>query len=401
MSSKGITMRVIEKLRNIAILLLVVLFAACSDEESVTTNAELSLEVVSGQEENCAVVLTARQGMSYAATIIADDDWCKWGNFKTDTAGEMPAEHSKSLFLYFSKNFSNADREATIVVDFSDGKSFVLTLKQKWADASVAFEREWAELPKCTNNSNFHYRHYVAPLGSRSSVRNYTMCFDRTKKAALWVAYPIHSLYLTGSANRDYSKFIKEPSIPSQDQPNLSKSYSGRYDRGHQIAAADRKCSQEMMDQTFYWTNMTPQYYNFNQKLWGNLEGAVRNEKCADTLYVVTGCYFDGERHSSIDATTSAGGVTCPIPTHYYKLLLRTVKGNTGKAIANFKDASQLRAVAIYIQHHNSGESTALKNEWFISVNDLEKITGFDFFPMLDDEIEEQVEAQCNPSVWF
>ena len=333
-------MRVIEKLRNIAILLLTVLFAACSDEDAVTTNVALSLDVVSGHDENCAVVLTARQGMSYAATIIADDDWCKWGNFKTDTAGEMPAEHSKSLFLYFSKNFSNADREATIVVDFSDGKSFVLTLKQKWADASVAFEREWAELPKCKNNSNFHYRHYVAPLGSRSSVRNYTMCFDRTKKAALWVAYPIHSLYLIGSANRDYSKFIKEPSIPSQDQPNLSKSYSGRYDRGHQIAAADRKCSQEMMDQTFYWTNMTPQYYNFNQKLWGNLEGAVRNEKCADTLYVVTGCYFDGERHSSIDATTSAGGLTCPIPTHYYKLLLRTVKGNTGKAIANFKDAS-------------------------------------------------------------
>ena len=394
-------MSVIEKLRNIAILLLAVVFAACSDEESVTTNAELSLEVVSGQEENCAVVLTARQGMSYTATIISEDAWCKWGNFKDTIEGEIPAECVKSQFLYFSKNFSSTNRTATIVVDFSDGNSFRLQFTQRWADPTIAFERDWAELPKCENNSNFYYRHYTASLGSRSSVRNYTMCLDKTKKAALWVAYPMHSLYLTGSANRDYSSFIKEPTIPAQDQPNLSKSYSGRYDRGHQIAAADRKCSQEMMDQTFYWTNMTPQQSDFNQKLWGNLEGAVRNERCADTLYVVTGCYFEGERHQSIAATTTAGGVTCPIPTHYYKLLLRTVKGNTGKAIADFNDASQLRAVAIYIQHHNSGESTALKNEWFISVNKLEQITGFDFFPMLSDEIEEQVEAQCDPSVWF
>ena len=393
-------MSVIEKLRNIAILLLVVVFAACSDEESVTTNAELSLEVVSGQEENCAVVLTARQGMSYTATIIAEDDWCKWGNFKTSIEGEMPAGHTKSQFLYFSKNFSAKDRTATILVDFADGNSFSLMLTQKWADATVAFERAWAELPECKTNDNFYYRSYFDNIGGRSNVRNYTMCFDRQKKAALWVAYPMHTLYTTGSASRS-DEFVREPSIPAQEQPNLSKSYAGRYDRGHQIAAADRKCSQKMMDQTFYWTNMTPQYANFNQKLWGNLEGAVRNERCADTLYVVTGCYFEGERHSSIAATTSAGGVTCPIPTHYYKLLLRTEKGNTGKAISEITNAGELRAVAIFIQHHNSGDSTTLKDEWFMSVNELEQITGFDFFPMLDDAIEEQVESQCVRSKWF
>lgn len=394
-------MSVIEKLRNIAILCAAVFaFAACSDEEDVTTNAELSLEVVSGQDENCAVVLTARQGMSYTATIISEDDWCKWGNFSDTIDGEMPAEHTKSQFLYFSKNFTATDRIATIVVDFADGNSFRLQLTQKWADATIAFERAWAELPECKVNEDYYYRSYFDNIGGKSNVRNYSICFDRTKKAALWVAYPLHRFYTNGSASRS-DDFIPEPTVPTQYQPALYKSYSGRYDRGHQIAAADRKCSQKMMDDTFYWTNMTPQQSDFNQKLWGSLEGKVRGVQCADTLYVVTGAYFDGERDSSIQTTTTAGGVSCPIPTHYYKLLLRTEKGNTNKSISEITNAGDLRAVAIFIPHHNSGNNNALQSDWFISVNELERITGFDFFPMLDDAIEEQVEGQCDRSKWF
>lgn len=41
---------------------------------------------------------------------------------------------------------------------------------------------------------------------------------------------------------------------------------------------------------------------------------------CDDTLYVVTGCYFDGTEGT----TTDNGGNPCPVPTHYYKVLLRT-----------------------------------------------------------------------------
>ena len=117
---------------------------------------------------------------------------------------------------------------------------------------------------------------------------------------------------------------------------------------------------------------------------------------------MVTGAYFDGVRHSSIDATTNDNaGKACPIPTHYYKLLLRTKKGNTKKAISEITDASDLRAIGLFIQHHNSGESTTLKEEYFVSVNELERITGFDFFPMLPDEIEEDVEEQCDRGAWF
>ena len=398
------------KVRIFAVWMLAAIFlvSCCAkDEDVVIPNAELSAVTIEGNVENCAVVLTAQQGTRYEITIESDGAWCHFSDGKTSLFGEIESGQTiKQIFLYLSHNNTGAERSANIKVEFTGGSRFNLSLTQYSVEKddptiSGVLKKAWAELPVCVERENLDYRYYTDNIGSRSNVRNYTMCFNRTKKAALWIAYPMHSSYTTGSATRS-DDFVPEPTIPLQYQPNLYKSYAGRYDRGHQIAAADRKCSQKMMDQTFYWTNMTPQHSNFNQKLWGNLEGKVRSEICSDTLYVVTGAHFDGERHSSIYATTNdSSGKACPTPTHYYKLLLRTVSGRTGKAISEIKDASQLQAIGVYIQHHDSGNSTVLKSEYFVSVSELEKITGFDFFAMLDDSIEAEVEAQCNPSVWF
>lgn len=400
---------IVDKLRQTAIFLAAVALAvSCSQDEDVTlANAELRQDVVDGNTKECAVVLTAQQGTRYEITIDADGAWCSFSDNRLSVLGQIEqGATSKIVYLYLHQNTSGAPRVATVNVEFTGGSRFALKLTQNSVEkdeptVSGGLKKAWAELPVCVERDNLDYRYYTDNVGSRSNVRNYTICFDRTKKAALWVAYPLHSSYTTGSAKRN-DDFIAEPTIPVQYQPNLSRSYSGRYDRGHQIAAADRKCSQKMMDQTFYWTNMTPQQSDFNQKLWGNLEGKVRGEMCADTLYVVTGAYFDGERHSSIAATTtdSAGG-SCPIPTHYYKLMLRTVKGNTKKAVSEITDASQLQAIGLFIQHHNSGNDTVLKSEYYMSVSQIEQITGFDFFAMLDDSIEAEVEAQCDPDAWF
>jgi endonuclease G len=156
-----------------------------------------------------------------------------------------------------------------------------------------------------------------------------------------------------------------------------------------------------MMDQTFYATNMTPQQANFNQNKWGVLEGRVRNMVCSDTLYVVTGAYFGGEHDSSIaNKTYDKSGNTCPTPTHYYKALLRTKKGNTGKRIDEIDDASQVRAIAFWFTHKNTGDDTSITAADCISVVELEEITGFTFFPMLDDAIEAEVKSAKVPSEW-
>ena len=369
--------------------------------ERVTCKAYISNTEIKGESKNCAVVLSAQQGTSYTIAVESTGDWARFSNGTTFLEDTMETT-DKVVYIYFDKNPSGKSREAVVIVEFSDDKVFELEFVQHSYDSTIALEREWAELPICKNENDYIYNTHYGKMGSKSNARNYTFCFDPDYRASLWVAYPLHSSYTSGSGNRDYSSFGYDPTVSTSCQANMGAgSYNGRYDRGHQIPAADRKCSQEMMDQTFYATNMTPQHANFNQKKWGALEGKVRNMICSDTLYVVTGAYFDGAHNSSIDSQTKdRSGNVCPTPTYYYKALLRTKKGNTGKRISEITDASQLRAIAFWMEHADTGSNTDIKSTDCISVAELEEITGFTFFPAIDDAIEAEVKRTAVASEW-
>lgn len=370
-------------------------------KEAIVSDAYLTTNEVAGTSKNCAVVLRAEQGTSYSATLTSENDWAHFSNGDTVLSDTMTTT-DKVIYIYFDTNPSGVERSATVRVEFSDGESFRGEFTQLSYDATIAVDRRWAELPVCRTDDDYIYNTYYGQLGVNSHARNFTYCFDPSVRASLWVAYPLHSAYTTGSANRNNSSFRYDPLVSISDQANMAAgSYNGPYDRGHQIAAADRKCSQEMMDQTFYATNMTPQYYNFNQNKWGSLEGKVRNQICSDTLYVVTGAYFGGEHHSSIESsTTDRSGNRCPTPTHYFKALLRTSKGNSGYAIDQVRDAKQLRAIAFWMEHANTGNSTAISASECISIAELEELTGIEFFPMIDDSIEDEVKSSAIPSLW-
>lgn len=372
-----------------------------TDVEIINSEAYFQNVEVRGDSERCAVVLHAQQGKSYSISVTSEGDWVSLSGGKKSVEGVMDAT-DKVVFLYFDKNTSGLSRVAQVVVAFSDGKSFDLSFTQNNYDASIAFERSWAELPLCKENSRYIFNTHYGAMGSRSNARNYTYCFDKEQRVALWVAYPLHSCYTTGSGNRNNSKFGYDPTVDTKYQANMGAgSYNGWYDRGHQLPAADRTCSQQMMDQTFYATNMTPQQADFNQGKWAVLEGNVRNNKCKDTLYVVTGAYFGDTHHSSIaSSTTDKSGNTCPIPTHYYKALLRTKSGNTGRNISQITDPSQLIAIALWLEHKNTEDDNKIQTTEFISVAELEERTGFTFFPMIDDSIEQSVKQKMNVSNW-
>ena len=384
------------------VALVAIVAAGCSDntEGEVVSNAYMKNEVVKGDSKNCAVVLCAQQGTSYSLTISSEENWATFTGGNTSVEGTM-TNSEKVIYVYFSKNSSGSTRSANIEVNLA-GRTFDLTFVQESYDSSIAFNREWAELPICKEENNYIFNTHLGTMGTKNNARNYTYCFDPSVRASLWVAYPLHKCYTSGEGNRNYSSFGYDPKVDDELQANLGRgSYNGWYDRGHQIPAADRKCSQQMMDQTFYATNMTPQQYNFNQNKWGVLEGRVRNMVCSDTLYVVTGAYFGDQHHSSIDSqTTDKSGNVCPTPTHYYKALLRTKKGNTGKRIDEITNASDLRAIVFWFEHENTGDDTTITSSDCITVTELEAITGFTFFPMLDDSIEAQVKSTMVASEW-
>lgn len=252
----------------------------------------------------------------------------------------------------------------------------------------------WPEIPLCVENENYTYVTHNCTIGGQT-VRNFSLCFDKTKRGAWWVAYPLHECYLGSTGRTDAWDF--DHAIPSSWQADLTKSYAAvggvDYDRGHQIPSGDRTASREMNKATFLYSNMTPQVgQKLNQGPWGTLENKVREWICSDTLYVVTGAYWN---EGSTKTTTDAAGNECPIPDYYFKVVVRTVKGNvrkTGDLLQDYK-AGDLQAIGFWAPNTTT---PGTYTNWVKSVGEIEQLTGFTFFPTIADEVKQQK----NLSAW-
>lgn len=200
--------------------------------------------------------------------------------------------------------------------------------------------------------------------------RNYSMCYDTQHYVARWVAYPMHSYYTSGSEKSE--TYYQDPSFTSSQQITDSYVNGQTNSRGHQIAKAQRTVTAEARKQTNYYTNMTPQLQSLNGGKWSSLEDKERTAwMCSDTLYVVSGCHFDNYNTTC----QNNDGKTCPMPTHYFKVMLRTKAGNTGKRV-QVCSASELICAGYWVENKDNDVATIT----FTSVSEIEQLTGFTFF---------------------
>ena len=251
----------------------------------------------------------------------------------------------------------------------------------------------WAEVPAKVEDANLEYC-YHDKLPSNKKLRNYSFCFDKEKHCALWVAYPLHSCYTEGNGHRtdDWGydpccvDDTYEPSLFNAYYPQGGSKYS--HSRGHQLPSADRLASDEDNATTFYFTNMTPQLQSLNGASWGSLEGDIRKKwMCSDTLYVVTGAHFAAGYGYAYD--NKGNGKACAVPTHYYKVILRTKKGNSGKWVGNCS-ANELQCVGFWFDHAGGAARQTM------SVAEIEKKTGHTFFP----NVKNAPKSTYNASEW-
>ena len=266
-------------------------------------------------------------------------------------------------------------------------------LKNDNSFATSVARSGWAELPATIESENLVYGCHDK-LPSDNSLRNYSFCFDRDKHCSIWVAYPLHSCYL-GEVSRN-DKWRYDPSyIDDECEPNVRYSYKydaaskSTHDRGHQLPAADRTRSQEDNMTTFYGTNVTPQIATLNRGRWKSLEDDVRDWICADTLYVVSGAHFAKDVEYDLICDEGGSGKRCPVPTHYYKVLLRTKRGDTGKSVTSCT-ADELTCIGFWVEHTAKPERKAL------SVAEIEKLTGQTFFPNVPNAPKER----CDITYW-
>jgi len=212
--------------------------------------------------------------------------------------------------------------------------------------------------------------------------KNYTLRYEEKYELPAWVAYKLRGEYTKGRADRSENQFVPDRKV--KEGSALSTDYTGSgYDRGHMVPAGDFKCCQEMMNETFFMSNICPQMPDLNRGIWENIESRIRSWAMRDEeLYIVTGPVF------SKNMKTIGRYNTVSVPKQYYKIVLYYPKGKSQNA----------RAIAFVLP--NSDVLNKKMNTYVVSIDEVEKKTGLDFFTKLPDAIENQLEAASDWSAW-
>ena len=247
----------------------------------------------------------------------------------------------------------------------------------------------WLELPALDNPNLGYYSHNFKMNGK--TYRNYSFGWSQKDRVALWVAYPLCKLYTNGNVGRT-DAWALDPLL-GNDSAAPFGGYAGDYARGHQLPSADRQCCYDANAQTFYGTNMTPQLNEHNEKIWADLEGKVRGyANTSDTTYVVTGVIVS----PSSEIQKDSYGKNVTVPDAYFKAVLKYSKSSTLGA---------WNAAAFYLEHR--AYSGSVSKEHSMSIDELEEMTGIDFFVNLPAKIGEDQAAKleaadpANSSVWW
>lgn len=212
--------------------------------------------------------------------------------------------------------------------------------------------------------------------GERVSHDHYLLCYVEKYEQAAWVAYTLDKAHLTGH-DRKRPYYIEDPSVRTGSADWRNFKGSG-YDRGHLCPAGDRRFSETAYNQTFYTSNISPQDRKFNAGVWNELEQQVRRwAREYQRLYVITGGVLQ-------DGLETIGTEGVAVPRAYYKVVIREREGD-------------VKVVGFLIPNENT---TKRPEQFLISLDDLELLTGLDFFPKLPEKQQQALESKINSGPW-
>ncbi|MCK8522566.1 DNA/RNA non-specific endonuclease [Aquimarina sp. D1M17] len=222
---------------------------------------------------------------------------------------------------------------------------------------------------------NFYYLP-TSTTGSVITHNHYTLSYAEKHEQAEWVAYHLKREHLSDNEfKRPYFQKDRKVGSTSADWRNYRKS---GYDRGHLCPAGDRRFDYDAFEETFKTSNISPQNHKFNSGIWNELEKKVRYwAKKYNGVYVVTGGVLS-------DDLKSIGYEAVSVPKYFYKIVYD-------------HSSDDPKMIAFLMPHEDSDKSL---KEFVVSTDEIEKLTGIDFFPKLDDAIEDRLEASSSTSGW-
>jgi endonuclease G len=206
------------------------------------------------------------------------------------------------------------------------------------------------------------------------SHTGFSLFYDEKHEQARWVAYELTRAETVKSVERS-NRFMNDPAIRTESASDEDYAKSG-YDRGHLAPAADMSWSTTTMEESFYYSNMSPQNPGFNRGIWKKLETQVRNWASEHTsIYIVTGPVLS-------EGLTTIGPNKVSVPRYYYKVILDNEEPGR-------------RGIGFILPNEPSKQSLSA---FAVTIDSVEKCTGLDFFPELlkgAHELESEICFDC------
>lgn len=204
----------------------------------------------------------------------------------------------------------------------------------------------------------------------------YTLSYNEQHEQANWVAYELTASETNKVAARS-NKFEADEAVKSGSATNADYASSG-YDRGHLAPAADMSWSQETMQESFFYSNMSPQDKSFNRGVWKRLEEQVRQWAVDNqNIYVVTGPVLKKN-------LPTIGGNKVSVPGYYYKVILDYTNPD-------------IKGIGFILPN---ASSSSVISDFAVSIDSVESMTSINFFPALPDKEEAQLEKSFHLEKW-
>ena len=228
-----------------------------------------------------------------------------------------------------------------------------------------------AIVPFVSNSQDFDYLPNSLDSSKNQIVHHtyYSLSYSEEHEQPEWVAYELTDKKVNGTALRS-NNFRLDKSILTGS--STLTDYRGQgYDRGHLVPSGDMKFDSIAMSESFLMSNISPQEPSFNRGIWKKLESQVRSWAVENKhIYIITG----GILEPSLD---NIGENRVSVPEEFYKIIF------------DYQEPD-IKMIAFLIPNK---KATKPLIQYTCSVDYLESICRIDFFPNLEEKLENKLES--------
>lgn len=263
---------------------------------------------------------------------------------------------------------------AGMIAAFTKGRQYIPTFK---------VDKHSTEIVKTSSETKETPLHDFLPTDNLSRPhqllvrKNYTVSYNSQTKCPNWVCWQLTREHADGNNKRPDYAFHEDLEVPAPRAELADYRHSG-YDRGHMCPAGDNKWDADAMYESFLMTNMCPQNQNLNSGLWNQIEMQCRYwAKKYGSLYIICGPIFLKGEHQII------GQNKVMVPEAFFKVVV-SLEG-TPKGIA-------------FICRNTDGNR---KKDYYVNtISQVERITGYTFFPSLDAGMAKTIKEHADQKDW-